>query len=334
MLKHTESPCRLAGVATTATAVVALLAGTAFASPVHEEGEGGTYVKGDAPDAGQHVNVPTPEGFEDDAIAPPAHPPIDQVPPAPMHYPNLLRAGFDVESSDTMIFHNSETGETMELPVQLSGLEGLDGFGLQGGDTFEGVTDAVNEFDFAGEGFGTKSIISDASRGVFPWSANVKLLMQFTRTNGTQAFFVCSGSMQDPGVVLTAAHCIYNRASDIDAFADQVWIYPGWDGDGNLGNSYQDYGQWGYAVSTSYIAGSGYVNSGDWDRDAAALRINRFRSDDGGRNIGALTGYFSWAWGFGCSTIQSRTYNVASYPSESCGVTGLHNGRDMTYWAR
>ncbi len=317
---------RICGATLSVTTVLALTAGTAFGA--EPEGVEATIGQAVQPVSGQHMNVPAPEGPGDEEIAPPAHPPIDQVPPAPMHYPNVIEAGFKVESDNTLLIHNAETGETIEIPAAFP----TEGFGGQGGDTFQGVAGDSMDDIFQTEGFGSMSIISDASRASFPWSANVKLLMQFTRTNGTQAFFVCSGSMNDPGVVLTAAHCIFNRDSDINDFADQVWIYPGWDGDGNLGNSFQTYDQWGYAVSTSYIAGSGYVNSGDWDRDAAALRINRFRTDDGGRNIGALTGYFSWAWGFGCSTIQGRTYNNASYPSEGCGTSGLHNGRDMTYW--
>jgi len=276
-----------------------------------------------------------PEGPGDRAIAGPDHPDFDLVPPMPMPETNILRAGFDVESTDTLTFHNAETGETFEMPVSadlgraLSDIEGNGG--ITGGSSFVGADERVDsEFSQGGEGLGTMSVISDANRASFPWRANVKLLMEFDNGSGGFDYFVCSGSMQDPGVVLTAAHCVYNR--DYPGFATRVWVYPGWTGDGGLGASYTTFDNFGYAVSRSYIAGTGWINSGDRDRDVAAIRIDRNDGADGGRNIGALTGWFGWAYGGGCGFIQDRTYHNASYPSEGCGQPGLHNGGDMTYW--
>jgi hypothetical protein len=50
------------------------------------------------------------------------------------------------------------------------------------------------------------------------------------------------------------------------------------------------------------------------------------------RGVGMLTGWYGWAWGFGCGDIQDRLYNNPSFPAENCPTAGLHNGRDMYNW--
>lgn len=279
-----------------------------------------------SPADGQHEIVPVQEGPGDRAIAAPQHPPIADVPHMPM--PNILEAGFGVDSSETMMFHNAETGETLELPVTKSFTEAIGG---SGGQAFTGADEKmIDEWTVGGRGLGTQTLVSDGSLQGYPFRANVKLLMEFDNGSGGFDYFVCSGTMQDSGVVLTAAHCVYNR--DYPAWATRIWIYPGWDGDGATGASYTEFDYWGYAIARNYIAGSAWVDSGNLDRDVAAIRVNRNESVDGGRNVGALTGTFGWAWGGSCGSIQGRTYHNASYPSQGCGTPGLHNGRDMTYW--
>ena len=260
------------------------------------------------------------------------HPPIDQIPEMPM--PNTDAPGVRplADGPSTMTFHDSETGETYELPMTLP--SGAD-FGQSVEGDYPGFNNRIDTAIENTRSFGNMTLAG--SLDSFPRSGNVKLIMRFTDTNGVQRWFACSGSMQDPGVVLSAAHCVYARSPNgitINDWADIVYVYPGWDGDSNNGPFGQPDGDeviqnFGYASGTAYIAGSNYINNGDFDADCGLIRITRGSS----RNIGALTGWYAWAWGGSCGSIQSRTYNNFSYPAENCPTAGLHNGRDMYFWS-
>lgn len=286
------------------------------------------------PDAGQPSNqLFADRQFFDMPLPGPAHPPIEQIPAMPMPEvpdelgvvpPGLRWADLD----DGMTFFDAETGESFVVPVRVPS-------GVEGGESAAGEYRGVMPFDPSDEfwrGFGTMTAAGSLS--TWPRSGNVKLIMRFTDQNNIQRWFTCSGSMSDAGVVLTAAHCVYARSpngNNIFSFADIVYIYPAWDGNGNVWNAPGNnvYQNFGYAWGTSFLAGTGYINSGDFDRDAGLIRISR---GGGSRNVGMLTGWFGWAWGQSCSTIQGRTYHNFSYPAENCPTAGLHNGQTMYYW--
>ena len=255
------------------------------------------------------------------------HPPIDQIPWMPM--PEIDAPGVRTEiggGESTMTSFDALTGTAQNLgAVVPSGL--LGGQSTEG--DYPGFGNMIDTYDETLESFGSMSLAG--SLDTWPRSGNVKLVMRFTDVNGNFQWFVCSGSMQDSGVVLTAAHCVFNRASDINDWADIVYVYPAWDGNGGVVPPAGDaeIQNFGYAYGTSYIAGSNYVNNGDWDADLGLIRLTR----GGSRNIGMLTGWYAWAWGGSCASIQSRTYNNFSYPSENCPTAGMHNGRDMYFWA-
>jgi len=256
----------------------------------------------------------------------PPHPPLDQIPPMPMG------EGFSDEEmarhvsfGGAGVYHDALTGETIELAD-------FGPSGEFGGQSVEGQYMGVAPHDPAQElarSFGSMSLAGGLD--TWPRSGNCKIVMRFTDDDGDFRWFTCSGTMADSGVVLTAAHCVFNRASDINDWADIIYVYPGWDGNGNPWGPASDaeFQNFGYAYGTSYIAGSGYVNDGDWDRDCAVIRITR----GGSRNVGMLTGWYGWAWGGSCGSIQGRTYNNFSYPAQNCPTAGLHNGTDMYYWA-
>ncbi len=269
----------------------------------------------------QEVEGALPPGPEADAGPEPAWPklpPLDQVPPMPMPEPPEI----GTESSgllSTVLVHDALTGETLELgeeeSISLQELMSAQGGGYAGVDGGLGT-------EVMPEGFGSMSQIF--STGTSPWRVNVKLLMRFVRTNGTDAWFVCSGSMQDAEVVLTAAHCVYNRDATINDWAAEIFVFPGWDGNGNIFPPQDPVQTYGWARGTYYGAGSNYINNGDWDADVGFIGVTRA--------VGMLTGWFGWAWGGSCATIQGRTYHNTSYPSENCPLAGLHNGADMYYW--
>jgi len=267
----------------------------------------------------------------DERVELPAHPPIDEIPAMPMPAPTdqVPRGLAPVDNSTT--YHDAQTGETFTLPVEA-------GSGRIGAQSIEGDFYGVVPFEddlVSPAGFGTMSVAGGLDG--FPRSPNAKIVMRFTDTGGTQRWFVCSASMNDAGVVLTAGHCIYARTPNgltINDWADIVYVYPAWDGNSNNGqfaapDSDEVIQNFGYATGTQFLAGTDYVNNGNRDRDCGLIRINRGSS----RNVGMITGWFGWAWGDSCSTIQSRTYYNFSYPAEGCPTAGLHNGRTMYFWS-
>lgn len=260
------------------------------------------------------------------------HPPIDQIPEMPMPFSDApgVRAISDTPSG--MTFHDSVTGETYELDMRVPTGQ-AEGQSLEG--EYRGFNNNYDPSIEQTRSFGSMSLAG--SLDSFPRSGNVKLVMRFTDVNGIQRWFACSGSMQDSGVVLSAAHCVYARTPNgivINDWADIVYVYPGWDGDNNNGpfgapDSDEVIQNFGAAYGSVFIAGTNYINSGDFDSDCALIRLTR----GGSRNIGALTGWFAWAYGGSCASAQSRTYRNFSYPSENCPTPGLHNGRDMYFWS-
>lgn len=260
------------------------------------------------------------------------HPPIDQIPPMPMPEPIAPGVRTHIGGESTMTFHDSVTGETRELAAGIPNMNEIGAQSIEG--DYQGFGNIADFSDEASRSFGSMTLAS--SLDSWPRSGNVKLIMRFTDVNGVQRWFACSGSMQDPGVVLAAAHCVYARTPNgivINDWADIIYVYPGWDGDSNNGPFGQPDGDeviqtFGYAFGSSFLAGTNYINSGDSDADCGLIRLTRGSS----RNIGMLTGWYAWAWGGSCASIQSRSYNNFSYPSENCPTPGLHNGRDMYYW--
>lgn len=270
-------------------------------------------------------------------LAAPSHPPLDQIPPMPMPMPyaddedvdSPIPAGRQwADVSGGMTFFDATSGEWYDIPARVP-------TGLTGAESAEGDYWGVVNHDPSDElqrGFGNMSLAG--SLDSWPRSGNVKLAMRFTDQNGIQRWYSCSGTMADAGVVLTAAHCVYARSPNginIFDWADIIYVYPGWDGAGATNPPASDaiFQNFGYASGTTFLAGTNYINDGDWDADVGLIRITRGTS----RNVGMLTGWFGWAWGFDCDTIQGRTYNNFSYPAENCSTPGLHNGRDMYYWS-
>ncbi|MBL9001284.1 MAG: immunoglobulin domain-containing protein [Phycisphaerae bacterium] len=247
-------------------------------------------------------------------IAPPALPPLDQIQPMPMPSPGP--AGM-APLSDTVLLHNAETGETIELPrgdmADLPASLRSPAFQPGGGV-------------YGDRGMGTMSAVAAESLSLYPFSANVKLLMRFVNTSGANEYFGCSGTLVDGGVVLTAAHCVYNRAATINAWAAEIFVFPAFDGAGTLLPNWDTVSQkWGWARGTEYIAGSAYIDSGDFARDCAGIRLRR----DQTRSVGMITGWLGEATN-ACST--SELFFNYSYPAEACGG-GLHTGRQMYGWS-
>ncbi len=260
-----------------------------------------------------------PQGEAPAEPAWPKLPALDEVPPMPMPEPPPPGAE-SLGVVGTLLVHDALTGETTELSEAESlPLQAL--MGGSGGDGYAGA-DGGGGSEVMPESFGTMSRITNT--GDSPWRMNAKLLMRFRTTGGADAWFVCSGSMVDAETVLTAAHCVYSRDANIADWAQEIYVYPGWDGAGDMWPPPDPVNAYGWARGTWYAAGTGYVTNGDTDADCGVVEITRA--------VGMLTGWYGWTYGQDCAWIQSRTYNNVSYPSENCPDAGLHNGVDMYYW--
>ncbi|HYE62964.1 MAG TPA: hypothetical protein VD997_13290 [Phycisphaerales bacterium] len=261
-----------------------------------------------------------------DAPAPlPQHPPLHLIPPIPMPEPAEAPGAFHPGST----VYDARTGQQMVLPVMPpSGLSG----GMGGGMLPATAATPIDAEPLSG--FGSMTVAG--SLDSYPRSPNCKIAMRFTDTGGNQWWFAGSGSMQDPGVVITASHCVYMRTftdsggttRTVNNWADIIYVYPGWDGVSVNGPYAAPTGtevinNFGWMSGTFYQASNTWINSGSFENDVALIRCTD-------RSAGALTGSFGWAWGFDCGTIQGRTYNNFSYPAQTCGG-GLHTGTTMYF---
>lgn len=255
-------------------------------------------------------------------LAVPDHPPIDQIPhmPTPEFDPAKLNRSADRSSS----IHDAINDETIRLPVSKSSSEGGPRFGGGYAGPFAD-SDPLNEDGVAIKSFGGMSQASGLDS--YPSSVNAKLVMEYETTGGATVWYVCSGSMQDPEVVLTASHCVYARDPDgnqIFDWAQEIWVYPGWDGSGSTGTT-GTREHFGYARGNYFQASNAWINDGEFTYDVGLIRVDRA--------VGALTGTYGWAHSFSCATVMGRTMYNFSYPSEGCGTPGLHNGSDMYFWS-
>lgn len=235
----------------------------------------------------------------------------DPMPWAPDEWPE----SFANATGGNVMIHDTVNGETIEVDPKASRVS----MPQQGG-AYSGAYPVIDEEPFQTRSFADMLHITNTDAS--PWRMNVKLLMRFVDDVGSNRWFVCSGSMKDAEVVMTAGHCVYNRDADIDAWASEIWVYPGWDGDGTYASPPVE--PFGYGHSTLYTTWTAWVNDGNWDYDQALIEI--------ARPVGMMTGWYGYKWGSDCAWHQSQSYNNASYPSQNCPLSGLHNGHDMYYW--
>jgi CARDB len=247
----------------------------------------------------------------DAAAAAPAHPPIHTIPP--MRMPDETADGRKASGPGSGISHDARTGKTKVSPADF----GSAARALQQGGGYRGADGGVGDEELPAVMSGPMTIIANPGRASHPWRMNVKLVMRWGAS-----YAVCSGTMRDIATVLTAGHCIFDFGGA--GWADEVWVYPAWDGIGDLipAPTIADHYGWGH--STILGSWTGWTVNGDLNYDIGVVALDRA--------VGALTGWFGWHWGGDCSYWFAQTVHNLSYPAEGCGSPGLHNGRDMTYW--
>ena len=248
----------------------------------------------------------------DSPAAAPNHPPIDQVPPMPMpNNPDWSVARAAGSGAGRPVSYNSVTRQETLGPVSTAPAVS----GIVAGGGYAGVDGGIGSEQLPAT-MGVMSLVGNPGRAAFPYSMNVKLLMRFGAD-----YYVCSGSMRSANTVLTAGHCVNNGGGG--AWADEIWVYPAWDGIGSLFGPPSIVNHYGWAHSTQMTSWTGWTVSGDFNYDIGAVSIDRA--------TGFLTGWFGWAYGGSCGFSTGSLYNSASYPAETCGG-GLHTGTNMYIW--
>lgn len=244
----------------------------------------------------------------------PDHPPIDEIPSMPM--PQRTEGSAESAGPGSPVVHDAETEETIALPADDAALSG--GFGQGGG--YSGVDGGGGSERVSASFYDMYQI---TNTGDSPWRMNAKLVMRFEDAGGGDHWYVCSGTMRDAATVLTAGHCVYDRSNGY-GWAEEVWVYPGYDGDDWWLPPPSSVGPYGWGHGTYFGSWTGWTNDGNWDNDLGLVGVTRA--------VGMLTGWFGWSYGEICSWHTSQTYHNASYPNESCPIAGLHTGLDMYYW--
>lgn len=238
----------------------------------------------------------------DEPVILPNHPPIEEIPPIPMPFP----AEPKTTGAGDFVVYNPKTDETYRYPIDAKSTEEL-----QMGGGYDGADGGGEMVEHLLKSF--VNMVKITNTGDFPWRMNCKLVMRFGSN-----YYVGSGTMRDAETVLTAGHCVYDYSGH--RWADEIWVYPGWDGVQGGSNAEK----YGWAHSEAMASLTGWTENGNFDYDVGVIAINR--------GVGMLTGWFGWSYGGDCSWHKSLTYNNASYPAEPCPDEGLHNGRDMYYW--
>ena len=258
----------------------------------------------------------TPQLFHPSTHGPaaaPNHPAIDKVPSMPMPAnPDRSVIRPALIGPVQGVTYNAITRQQTIAPANISTAAGT-GTGSGGG--YRGVDGGAGS-EVLPASMGGMTLLSASTRAMFPYRMNVKLLMRFGAN-----YFVCSGSMRDANVVLTAGHCVYDTGTN--AWADDVWVYPAWDGAGSLFGPPSIVRPFGWAHSTALGSNTGWTVSEDLNYDIGAVALDRA--------AGFLTGWFGWAYGNTCAFATTTAYSSASYPAESCSAT-LHTGADMYFW--
>ena len=253
------------------------------------------------------INPSFTPGGEQEPVA--VHPPLGDIPPMPMPYPPDANSLSPVnQGPGAPVIRDLTTGEVTTGAEASTAMQNI----FSQGGYYAGADGGSAQGELGAASFGTKSLV--ANDGTAPWRMNVKVAFRFGAS-----WFVCSGAMRDIRTVQTAGHCVHQGNGG--NFADEVLVYPGWDGVGSFIPFNPDAQTHGGARGVSLGSWTGWTVNGNFDFDWGIIALDRA--------VGALTGWYGWQTGASCPTA---TYNVGAYPAEGCGVAGVHNGRDQYYW--
>lgn len=150
---------------------------------------------------------------------------------------------------------------------------------------------------------GTDSRTRVTNTTAYPWRTVTKLFVTFPKSNSPSG---CSGTLIAAQYVLTAGHCVYNKASG--GYAKKIEVIPG------LSGTYKPYGS---AYAKKIRAYTAWTSSQNSNYDFALITLDR--------PIGNSTGWLGYTT---YSSVNGITGNIAGYPGDKGGTyLYYHSGR-------
>lgn len=146
--------------------------------------------------------------------------------------------------------------------------------------------------------FGNDDRVKVTNTTAYPY--NVVCSLEMTFPNGK--VFIGSGSFVSYQTVLTAGHCVYDKANG--GWARSIKVMPG-----RNGNSLP----YGYGYATGLNSVTGWTNNGDRAYDYGTINM-------GSKTLGNKVGYLGYAVRSD-STLKQTTYNTAGFPGDKGGST-------------
>lgn len=146
--------------------------------------------------------------------------------------------------------------------------------------------------------FTSSSVFPQAADITYPISPTGKLW--YTKPDGS--WWVCSGSMVKPGIVVTAGHCVHSGNDSSTGWYSNFTFVPAH----RSGSApYGTWSNWAFANTTSpwYSGGGGVPNAADY-------AIVVFNKNDSGYRIGDYTGWLGWQY----PNMIGRHVTAIGYP--------------------
>ncbi len=147
--------------------------------------------------------------------------------------------------------------------------------------------------------YSSSRLIPMDARHTYPYSASGKIFFQDSGQN-----FICSGSVIDRRLVVTAGHCVHSGSGGDSGFFDNVIFVPAWhEGDA-------PFGMWAatwIGTTPSWAGGSGGVPNA---ADFAIFEVAEQEIDSEVLPIGDVVG----TYGFKTDALQRNHVKIIGYP--------------------
>ncbi|WP_237154999.1 trypsin-like serine peptidase [Oryzibacter oryziterrae] len=172
------------------------------------------------------------------------------------------------------------------------------------GGTIQAYGTTKHPFTTMGAYSGTKTASTSSPTNLYPWRAAGKLYMKFSDGNS----YVCSAAMIKRGLLVTAAHCVWNFGTNVQATA--VTFVPA------MFESSKPYGQYtlaysggrsGIFVPKVYTSGTDTCADDQGVSCANDVAVIALKAGSDGKHAGDKTGWFGYGYGsYGYSSFFGK----------------------------
>ncbi len=217
-------------------------------------------------------------------------------------FAQLVLPAAQAPAAPEFLVRSLQTGQTRSHDAEAVG-------GLPGGLTaFVGEDGGPRGWDPRAYG-----VMTEVDPTLYPNRTACKVVSIFDDGNGGDYVISSSGVMIDAETVLTAGSAVYWRPDNL-GWAREVFVYPGFDGNGLWSTGTGTFQNFGMARTTDLLTDVNWVVSGDQSRNVGALRLDRA--------VGFLTGWALPDSSETCEADRLRIYESHGYPA-SCSLALL-----------